>query len=173
MPRFQMKENNPLVVASYRIPQTHHNRLKELAEEHRVTITDVLIQMIDYCLLDEGSAREVMGGQPESGVSIELLDLSRRARKGRERLDIKTVEELAKHTGEQLLKAKHFGVTSLHEVREKLDKRCRNLLADGISPRMSSKHPEYLSYSRRLSRVLRLKSEQEREKRLKLLDLPE
>ena len=36
------------------------------------------------------------------------------------RLGITTVGELARHTGDELLECKNFGVTSLNEVREKL-----------------------------------------------------
>lgn len=48
------------------------------------------------------------------------LTLSVRARKCMIRLGITTIGELVRHTGDELLECKNFGVTSLNEVREKL-----------------------------------------------------
>ena len=48
------------------------------------------------------------------------LNLSVRARKCVSKLNIQTVGDLLKHTGDELLECKNFGVTSLNEVREKL-----------------------------------------------------
>jgi DNA-directed RNA polymerase subunit alpha len=51
---------------------------------------------------------------------IAELNLSVRARKCMIRLSIATVGDLLRHTGDELLECKNFGVTSLNEVREKL-----------------------------------------------------
>lgn len=51
---------------------------------------------------------------------ISDLNLSVRARKCMVRLGITTIGELIRHTGDDLLECKNFGVTSLNEVREKL-----------------------------------------------------
>ncbi|MFI5455465.1 MAG: DNA-directed RNA polymerase subunit alpha C-terminal domain-containing protein [Isosphaerales bacterium] len=48
------------------------------------------------------------------------LNLSVRARKCMSKLNIQTVGDMLKHTGDELLECKNFGVTSLNEVREKL-----------------------------------------------------
>jgi DNA-directed RNA polymerase subunit alpha len=48
------------------------------------------------------------------------LNLSVRARKCMVRLNIATIGELIRRTGDELLECKNFGVTSLTEVREKL-----------------------------------------------------
>jgi DNA-directed RNA polymerase subunit alpha len=48
------------------------------------------------------------------------LSLSVRARKCMSKLNIQTIGDLAKHSGDDLLECKNFGVTSLNEVREKL-----------------------------------------------------
>ncbi|MGE3821237.1 MAG: DNA-directed RNA polymerase subunit alpha C-terminal domain-containing protein [Isosphaeraceae bacterium] len=53
--------------------------------------------------------------------SIGDLNLSVRARKCMTKLGIQTVGELVMHTGDELMECKNFGVTSLNEVREKLD----------------------------------------------------
>ena len=49
------------------------------------------------------------------------LNLSVRARKCMVRLGLNTIGELVRRTGDDLLECKNFGVTSLTEVREKLD----------------------------------------------------
>ena len=51
---------------------------------------------------------------------ISDLNLSVRARKCMIRLGLSTIGELVRHTGDELLECKNFGVTSLNEVREKL-----------------------------------------------------
>jgi DNA-directed RNA polymerase subunit alpha len=54
------------------------------------------------------------------GRPIADLALSVRARKCMIRLGISTIGELVRHSGDELLECKNFGVTSLNEVREKL-----------------------------------------------------
>ena len=53
--------------------------------------------------------------------SIESLDLSIRARRCMENLEIRTVGELMSHSESELLASKNFGQTSLNEIRRKLD----------------------------------------------------
>ncbi len=52
---------------------------------------------------------------------IAELNLSVRARKCMVRLGINTIGELVRKTGDDMLECKNFGVTSLNEVREKLE----------------------------------------------------
>jgi DNA-directed RNA polymerase subunit alpha len=52
--------------------------------------------------------------------SIGDLNLSVRARKCMSKLNIQTIGDLLKHTGDELLECKNFGITSLNEVRDKL-----------------------------------------------------
>jgi DNA-directed RNA polymerase subunit alpha len=48
------------------------------------------------------------------------LNLSVRARKCMSRLNIQTIGELVRKSGDEMLECKNFGVTSLNEIREKL-----------------------------------------------------
>jgi DNA-directed RNA polymerase subunit alpha len=48
------------------------------------------------------------------------LNLSVRARKCMSKLNIQSIGDLMKHTGDELLECKNFGITSLNEVRDKL-----------------------------------------------------
>ena len=52
---------------------------------------------------------------------ISELNLSVRARKCMTRLGLNTIGELIRKTGDDMLESKNFGVTSLNEVREKLE----------------------------------------------------
>jgi DNA-directed RNA polymerase subunit alpha len=61
---------------------------------------------------------------------ISDLNLSVRARKCMVRLGISTVGELIRKTGDDLLECKNFGVTSLNEVREKLEQHGLKLRGD-------------------------------------------
>ncbi|MDR0521154.1 MAG: tetratricopeptide repeat protein [Planctomycetaceae bacterium] len=61
---------------------------------------------------------------PEMQATLERpatdLNLSVRARKCLNRLNIQTIGELVRHTADEMLECKNFGVTSLNEIREKL-----------------------------------------------------
>jgi len=61
---------------------------------------------------------------PETQAMLECpvtdLNLSVRARKCMSRLNIQTIGELVRKTGDEMLECKNFGVTSLNEIREKL-----------------------------------------------------
>jgi DNA-directed RNA polymerase subunit alpha len=52
--------------------------------------------------------------------SVTDLNLSVRARKCMNRLNIQTIGELVRKTADEMLECKNFGVTSLNEIREKL-----------------------------------------------------
>jgi DNA-directed RNA polymerase subunit alpha len=54
------------------------------------------------------------------GKPISELSLSVRARKCMSKLNIQSVGDLARRSGDELLECKNFGVTSLNEVRDKL-----------------------------------------------------
>lgn len=61
---------------------------------------------------------------------ISDLNLSVRARKCMIRLGLNTIGELVRRTGDDLLECKNFGVTSLNEVREKLQQHGLKLRGD-------------------------------------------
>ena len=60
-------------------------------------------------------------GADPAEVSIEKLDLSIRARRCMDNLEIRTVGDLVRHSEAELLASKNFGQTSLNEVRRKLE----------------------------------------------------
>ncbi|MDJ0975383.1 MAG: DNA-directed RNA polymerase subunit alpha C-terminal domain-containing protein [Planctomycetota bacterium] len=61
------------------------------------------------------------GGADPHQVPIESLDLSIRARRCMDNLEIRTVGDLVQRTEAELLASKNFGQTSLNEVRRKLE----------------------------------------------------
>ncbi len=71
----------------------------------------------------------IFGGSPEAGTPgldptefpIEHLDLSIRARRCMDNLEIRTIADLLRHSETELLASKNFGQTSLNELRRKLD----------------------------------------------------
>jgi DNA-directed RNA polymerase subunit alpha len=58
--------------------------------------------------------------QAKLNVPVTELNLSVRARKCMNRLGINTLGDLIQRTADELLESKNFGMTSLNEVREKL-----------------------------------------------------
>jgi DNA-directed RNA polymerase subunit alpha len=62
-----------------------------------------------------------VGGPDPKDVSIEKLDLSIRARRCMDNLEIRTIGDLIGHSEAELLASKNFGQTSLNEVRRKLE----------------------------------------------------
>jgi DNA-directed RNA polymerase subunit alpha len=65
---------------------------------------------------------ELRGKAPESVLNkpISVLDLSVRARKALQLLNIQTIGDLATRTEAELMGVKNFGQTSLNEIRQKL-----------------------------------------------------
>lgn len=66
---------------------------------------------------------ELKGKAPEAVLNkpISVLDLSVRARKALQLLNIQTLGDLASHTEAELMGVKNFGATSLQEIKVKLE----------------------------------------------------
>jgi DNA-directed RNA polymerase subunit alpha len=107
------------LLASKNFGETSLNEIKEMMASKGLELGQ----------LAHERARIEVAPEPESlspdeqallNKSIADLNLSVRARKCMVRLNIATVGELVRRTGDELLECKNFGVTSLNEVREKL-----------------------------------------------------
>ena len=80
--------------------------------------------------LEQGQQYEMMRYKPMPNLSpeeqavlakpVSELNLSVRARKCMNRLNVATLGDLCSRTSDELLEAKNFGITSLNEVKEKL-----------------------------------------------------
>ena len=77
-------------------------------DAHRVARRQILEKL-------KGSGKEQLLGKP-----VSELQLSVRARKALQVLNIQTIGDLCSHTEAELMGVKNFGATSLDEVREKL-----------------------------------------------------
>jgi hypothetical protein len=93
------------------------------------TVRDVITQpdqaFLQISNFDEAMLAEVKSKLGELGLdllltSVDVLNLSVRARKCFNRGGIKTLADLTRQTAGDLLKNKNFGMTSLTEIREKL-----------------------------------------------------
>lgn len=107
------------LLASKNFGETSLNEIKEMMAS----------KSLELGQLAHERARTEVTYEPESlspdeqailNKSIAELNLSVRARKCMVRLNIQTVGELVRRTGDEMLECKNFGVTSLNEVREKL-----------------------------------------------------
>jgi DNA-directed RNA polymerase subunit alpha len=90
-----------------------------------LTEIEALLARFDLALrhsLDEPFPEETDEEEPEDTdeVTIEELNLSTRCRKCMDRLGVRTVSELVRHTEKDLLAVPNFGGTSLAEIRSKL-----------------------------------------------------
>lgn len=63
-------------------------------------------------------------------LHFQELCLSVRCQKVAKKLGVKTIGDLIRHTAEDFLECKNFGVTSLNELREKLEERGLRLRGD-------------------------------------------
>ena len=92
-----------------RMLQTKGLRLGQgLEDAHRAARRAIMEQL-------KGSGKETVLGKPVSD-----LQLSVRARRALQLLNIQTLGDLASHTEAELMGVKNFGATSLTEVRERL-----------------------------------------------------
>ena len=71
--------------------------------------------------MNEPIGGAAVGGADPMDVPIEKLDLSIRARRCMDNLEIATIGDLIRHSENELLSSKNFGQTSLNEVRRKLE----------------------------------------------------
>jgi len=78
----------------------------------------------EYSRLRKEVYDQLRGAAPDSVLSkpVSSLDLSVRARKALQMLNIQSIGDLATRTEAELMGVKNFGATSLDEIKEKLTK---------------------------------------------------
>jgi DNA-directed RNA polymerase subunit alpha len=113
--------SEPQLLASKNFGETSLNEIKEILGAKGLRLGQAL---------EEGSHFERRFPAPQQQLSeqeqavlnkpVSDLNLSVRARKCMNRLNLNTIGELVSRTGDELMEAKNFGVTSLNEVKEKL-----------------------------------------------------
>ena len=113
--------SEPQLLASKNFGETSLNEIKEILASKGLRLGQAL---------EEGSqferrfpAQQAQLSEQEQAVlnkPVSDLNLSVRARKCMNRLNINSLGDLVRHTADDLLESKNFGMTSLNEVREKL-----------------------------------------------------
>jgi DNA-directed RNA polymerase subunit alpha len=113
--------SEPQLLASKNFGETSLNEIKEILGAKGLRLGQAL---------EEGSHFERRFPAPQQQLSeqeqavlnkpVSDLNLSVRARKCMNRLNINSLGDLCRHSADDLLESKNFGMTSLNEVREKL-----------------------------------------------------
>ncbi|QEL13827.1 tetratricopeptide repeat protein [Limnoglobus roseus] len=112
--------SEPQLLASKNFGETSLEEIKVIMTQKGLRIG----QSLDQGQQHEFKLRPQSNLSPEEqammGKPVSELNLSVRARKCMNRLQITTIGELCQRTSDELMEAKNFGVTSLTEVKEKL-----------------------------------------------------
>lgn len=113
--------NEPQLLSSKNFGETSLNEIKEILGAKGLRLGQAL---------EEGAQFERRFASQHAPISeqeqamlnksVGELNLSVRARKCMNRLNINSLGDLCRHSADDLLEAKNFGMTSLNEVREKL-----------------------------------------------------
>lgn len=110
----------PQLLASKNFGETSLDEIKIIMTQKGLRIGQSLEQGQQY----EFRYRPAQNLSPEEQATLSKpvseLNLSVRARKCMNRLNITTLGDLCQRTSDELLEAKNFGITSLNEVKEKL-----------------------------------------------------
>ena len=110
----------PQLLASKNFGETSLEEIKAIMAQKGLRIGQSLEQGQQYEFRYRPQANLSPEEQAVLGKPVSDLNLSVRARKCMNRLNITTLGELVQRTADELLEAKNFGQTSLTEVRERL-----------------------------------------------------
>lgn len=110
------------LLASKNFGETSLAELREIMASKGLRIGQSLEQGAAYEPRSHRSHHQSLSAEEQAVMNkpVMELNLSVRARKCMNKLNISTVGELCSRTADELLEAKNFGMTSLNEVREKL-----------------------------------------------------
>lgn len=111
--------NEQQLLSSKNFGETSLNEIRDMLTSKGLRLGQSIDQGAQY---DRYRAPQPVNEQEAAVLSkpVSDLNLSVRARKCMNRLGINSLGELVQRTGDELLEAKNFGMTSLNEVREKL-----------------------------------------------------
>jgi DNA-directed RNA polymerase subunit alpha len=110
----------PQLLASKNFGETSLEEIKAIMGQKGLRIGQSLEQGQQYEFRYRPQPNLSPEEQATLGKPVSELNLSVRARKCMNRLNITTLGELCSRTSDELLEAKNFGITSLNEVKEKL-----------------------------------------------------
>jgi DNA-directed RNA polymerase subunit alpha len=109
------------LLSSKNFGETSLSEIKEMMTTKGLRLGQSLEEGAQYDLRYRGKQPMSEQEQAVLGKPVTELNLSVRARKCMNRLGINTFGELINRTADELLESKNFGMTSLNEVREKLN----------------------------------------------------
>ncbi len=112
--------NEAQLLASKNFGETSLEEIKAIMTQKGLRIGQSLEQGQQYEMRYRPQTNLTPEEQAVLSKPVSELNLSVRARKCMNRLNITTFGELVSRTSEELLEAKNFGITSLQEVKEKL-----------------------------------------------------
>ena len=110
------------LLASKNFGETSLEELREIMSAKGLRIGQSLEQGVVYEPRSPRHHHQALSPEEQAVMNKPVMDLnlSVRARKCMNKLNISTVGELCSRTADELLEAKNFGMTSLNEVRDKL-----------------------------------------------------
>jgi DNA-directed RNA polymerase subunit alpha len=110
------------LLASKNFGETSLEELREIMSAKGLRIGQSLEQGVVYEPRSPRHHHQTLSPEEQAVMNKPVMDLnlSVRARKCMNKLNISTVGELCSRTADELLEAKNFGMTSLNEVRDKL-----------------------------------------------------
>ena len=114
------RATEPQLLASKNFGETSLDEIKIILSQKGLRIGQSLDQGQQYEFRYRPQSNLSPEEQAMLGKPVSELNLSVRARKCMNRLNIATLGELCQRTTDELLEAKNFGITSLNEVKEKL-----------------------------------------------------
>jgi DNA-directed RNA polymerase subunit alpha len=108
------------LLASKNFGETSLDEIKIIMDAKQLRIGQSLDQGQQYEMRYRPTQNITPEEQEKLSRPVSDLNLSVRARKCMNRLNITTLGELCNRTNDELMEAKNFGITSLNEVKEKL-----------------------------------------------------
>ncbi len=109
------------LLSSKNFGETSLSEIKEMMTTKGLRLGQSLEEGVQYDLRYRGKQPMSEQEQAVLGKPVTELNLSVRARKCMNRLGINSLGELITRSADELLESKNFGMTSLNEVREKLN----------------------------------------------------
>lgn len=100
--------------------ETSLNEIKAILGSRGLRLGMMKEEALKASSIDEALERSKPKHEGTMAESVDALELSVRARKCMERMNIRTIGDLCEHGEQQLLSAPNFGATSLIEVKRKL-----------------------------------------------------
>lgn len=115
-----IQQTEPELLGYKNFGETSLNEIKSILASRGLRLGMMKEEALKASSIDEALERAKPKHEGTLAESVDALELSVRARKCMERMNIRTIGDLCDHGEQQLLSAPNFGATSLIEVKRKL-----------------------------------------------------